>query len=165
MQTVGFAIRADVVDLIYGDSGGILSRANCRFETINQNPCAEPGAAVVWLPPNCTEHPEPGGVNRTIPGGVASSAPIPAQRNSVVSKIQVLNGDADPLAPFDQVAAFRDEMRSAEAGWELDIYGGALHSFTGEGVLDQTSPEAGLHPQSETRSWPATVEFLAEVLQ
>ena len=55
-------------------------------------------------------------------------------------------------------------MRSAEANWELDIYGGARHSFTGEGVLDQNRPEAGLHPQSEARSWRATLDFLDEVL-
>jgi dienelactone hydrolase len=93
------------------------------------------------------------------------SAPIPAAPNTVVSKILVLHGDADPLATFDQLATFRDEMRTAQANWELDIYGGARHSFTGEGVLDQNSPEAGLHPQSESRSWRATLEFLAEVLQ
>jgi dienelactone hydrolase len=92
------------------------------------------------------------------------SAPVPAQRNAGVSKILVLHGDADPLAPFDQLAAFRDEMRSAGANWELDIYGDARHSFTGEGVLDQASPEAALHLQSEARSWRATLQFLAEIL-
>jgi len=64
----------------------------------------------------------------------------------------------------EQLAAFRDEMRSAGANWELDIYGDARHSFTGEGIVNKTSPEAGLHPQSESRSWRATLEFLAEVL-
>jgi dienelactone hydrolase len=83
----------------------------------------------------------------------------------IETKILVLHGDADPLAPFDQLAAFRDEMRSAQANWEIDIYGDARHSFTGEGVLDQNSPEAGLHPQPELRSWRATVEFLTEVLK
>jgi dienelactone hydrolase len=90
--------------------------------------------------------------------------PLPAQPNAVRAKILVLHGDADPLAPLEQVAGFCDEMRSAHANWELDIYGGARHSFTGEGVLGQTSLEAGLHPQSEARSWRATVGFLAEVL-
>ena len=93
------------------------------------------------------------------------TAPMPAQRNAILSKILVLHGDADPIASFDQVSAFRDEMRSAEANWELDIYGNARHSFTGEGILDQTSPEAGLHLQSEVRSWRATLGFLAEVLR
>src|SRR6516225_9455311 len=91
------------------------------------------------------------------------AGPLPAQRNTILPKILVLHGDADPLAPFEQLAAFRDEMRSAGANWELDIYGDARHSFTGEGILDKTSPEAGIHPQSEMRSWRATIEFLNEV--
>jgi dienelactone hydrolase len=91
-------------------------------------------------------------------------APVPAQPKAVVAKILVLHGDDDPLGPFDQLTAFRNEMRSAEVNWEIDIYGGARHSFTGEGILDQEGPEAGLHPQSESRSWRKTVEFLAEVL-
>ena len=56
-------------------------------------------------------------------------------------------------------------MRSAGANFELDVYGDARHSFTGEGTLDKTSPEAGIHPQSEMRSWRATIEFLNEVLR
>lgn len=92
-------------------------------------------------------------------------APLPAEREAVVPKILVLHGDADPLATFEQLAGFREEMREARANWEINIYGGARHSFTGEGVVDQNRPEAGLHPQSELRSWRATVEFLNEVLR
>jgi dienelactone hydrolase len=104
------------------------------------------------------------------PRGVVSlhgllSSPMLARQNTIQAKILVLHDDADPLAPFEQLAAFRDEMRTAGANWELDLYGGARHSFTGEGVLDQTSPEAGLHPQSEQRAWRATLESIAEVLQ
>jgi dienelactone hydrolase len=91
------------------------------------------------------------------------SAPIPAQR-AIKSKILILHGDADPSTPFDQLASFREEMHSAQANWEINIYGDARHSFTGEGVLDQNRPEAGLHPQSESRSWRATLEFLCEAL-
>lgn len=91
------------------------------------------------------------------------SAPVPAE-GVINSKILVLHGDADRVAPFDQLASFLDEMRSAKANWEINIYGNAPHSFTGEGALDQNRPEAGLHPQSELRSWRATLEFLAEVL-
>jgi dienelactone hydrolase len=92
------------------------------------------------------------------------TAPIRAARNTVIAKILVLHGDADPVVPFEQLTTFREEMRSAEANWELAIYGGARHSFTGEGVPDHASPEAGLHAQSEVRSWQAALEFLAEVL-
>ncbi|MGB2664324.1 MAG: dienelactone hydrolase family protein [Candidatus Acidiferrum sp.] len=92
------------------------------------------------------------------------TAPIPAEAKPILPKILVFQGDADPLVSFEQLALFRDEMRSAEANWELDIYGSARHSFTGEGVVDHPSPEAGLHPQSEARSWRVMLEFLAEVL-
>lgn len=92
------------------------------------------------------------------------TAAIQGER-SIEAKILVLHGDADPIAPFEEVAAFREEMRASRANWELNIYGGARHSFTGEGILDQTSPEAGLHPQAEARSWRTTLDFLVEVLQ
>ena len=93
------------------------------------------------------------------------SAPIPAKAGAVKTKILVLHGDADPVAPFEQLISFRKEMLSAYANWEINIYGDARHSFTGEGFSDQSGPEAGLHPQSESRSWRATVDFLAEVLR
>jgi NAD(P)-dependent dehydrogenase (short-subunit alcohol dehydrogenase family) len=46
-----------------------------------------------------------------------------------------------------------------------NIYGGAKHSFTGEGAVGDRTPEAGLHPQTEERSWQMTVEFLREVFE
>jgi dienelactone hydrolase len=93
------------------------------------------------------------------------AAPIPAQAKTILAKVLVLHGDADPLATFEQLTQFRDEMRSAGANWELVIYGSAKHSFTGEGTVDQASPEAGLHPQSEERSSRAMLDFLGEVLE
>ena len=93
------------------------------------------------------------------------TAPIPAQRNAILSKILVLHGDADPVAPADSVIDFQKEMRLAQANWQINIYGDAKHSFTGEGVVGDRTAEAGLHPQTEARSWQTTVEFLREVLE
>jgi dienelactone hydrolase len=93
------------------------------------------------------------------------SAPLPAAPKSIGAKLLVLHGDADPLAPFDQLAGFRDEMRSAGANWEVDIYGEGRHSFTGEGIFDEPGPEAGQHSQAESRSWRTMVGFLGEVLK
>ena len=92
------------------------------------------------------------------------TAPIPAQVGAITAKVLALHGDADPIAPFEQLTAFRDEMLRARANWEINIYGDARHSFTGEGMPDRESPEAGLHEQSEGRSWRSTLEFLREVL-
>ena len=93
------------------------------------------------------------------------SATIPAQRNAVVSKILVLHGDADPVASAESVMDFQKEMRLAQTNWQINIYSDAKHSFTGEGAASDRAPEAGLHPQTETRSWQTTVEFLREVFE
>ena len=69
------------------------------------------------------------------------------------------------VVPRESVIAFREEMRLAQANWQINIYGEAKHSFTGEGVVGNRTPEAGLHPQTEARSWQTTVEFLREVFE
>jgi len=96
--------------------------------------------------------------------GVLNS-PLPAEPGAIRAKILVLHGDDDPLVPFEQVIAFREEMRRAKANWEINLYSGAKHSFTGEGVDGASTPEAGLHPQTEIRSWQTMVGFLQEVLR
>jgi dienelactone hydrolase len=91
------------------------------------------------------------------------TTPMAAQPKTVVPKILVLHGDADPVAPAESVIDFQKEMRLAQANWQINIYGDAKHSFTGEGAADDRTPEAGLHPQTEARSWQTTIEFLREV--
>jgi len=92
------------------------------------------------------------------------NSPLPARPDAIAAKILVLHGDADPVVPLESVIAFREEMRLADANWQINIYGEAKHSFTGEGAMGDRTPEAGLHAQTEARSWQTTVEFLREVL-
>jgi len=91
------------------------------------------------------------------------STPIAASSKTALPKILVLHGDADPVVLLESVIVFRDEMRLADANWQINIYGGARHSFTGEGAVGDRTPEAGLHTQTEARSWQTTIEFLREV--
>jgi dienelactone hydrolase len=93
------------------------------------------------------------------------SAPIPAKARAVEAKVLVLHGDADPVAPAESVIDFQKEMRLAQANWQINIYGDAKHSFTGEGAVGDRTPEAGLHPQTEARSWQTSVDFLREVFK
>jgi dienelactone hydrolase len=92
------------------------------------------------------------------------NTPLPAEPGTIKGKILVLHGDADPLVPLSEISAFVDEMRAADANWEINTYGNARHSFTGEGIVGKPGPEAGLDAQSERRSWQATLRFLREVL-
>ena len=90
-------------------------------------------------------------------------SPLPAQPGIIQAKVLVLHGDADPVVPFEKLIGFREEMRSVNANWEIDIYSDAKHSFTGEGAIGQMS-EAGLNPQAEARSWQSMLNFFREVL-
>lgn len=90
--------------------------------------------------------------------------PLPAGPGDIAGKVLVLAGDDDPIVPFEKIAAFRQEMRASGADFEIDIYSGARHSFTGEGSLGaDMTPEAVLHPQAEARSWRAMMAFFEEV--
>ncbi len=90
--------------------------------------------------------------------------PTKAQPGDVRGKLLVLTGDDDPVIPFTRVAEFRDEMRSAEVNFEITLYSGAKHSFTGEGSLGaERTPEAVLDPQAEARSWQSMHNFFAEL--
>lgn len=91
-------------------------------------------------------------------------SPLPALFGAIQAKVLVLHGDADSVVPFEQIIQFRDEMRSAGANWEIVIYSDAKHSFTGEGAMGDVTPEAGLNPQAEARSWQAMLNFFEEVL-
>ena len=90
--------------------------------------------------------------------------PFEARPGDIKGKLLVLTGDDDPVIPFTRVSTFRDEMRAAKVNFEIDLYSGAKHSFTGEGSLGaEKTPEAVLNPQAEARSWQSMLNLFAEV--
>ncbi len=84
----------------------------------------------------------------------------PAAPDSIKSKILVLHGALDPHVPLTQVTAFADEMKSANADWQLIVYGQAMHGFTHEDKWNV--PGVAYHAPSDARSWRAIESFFAE---
>lgn len=93
------------------------------------------------------------------------TAHLPAEHGAIKAKILVLHGDADPVVPLEALLAFREEMRQAQANWQINVYGSAAHGFTGEGSAGERTPEAVMHSQTERRSWQEMITFLEEVLE
>lgn len=90
--------------------------------------------------------------------------PFEAKPGDIKGILLVLTGDDDPVIPFSRVSTFRDEMRAAKVNFEIDLYSGAKHSFTGEGSLGpEKTPEAILNPQAEARSWQSMLNLFTEL--
>src|SRR5262249_47032916 len=53
----------------------------------------------------------------------------PAQAGEVRAKVLVCIGADDPIVPPEQRLAFEEEMRNAAVDWQMNLYGGAAHSF------------------------------------
>src|SRR5947209_12704042 len=68
-------------------------------------------------------------------GGLAT--PEPAKPGTVKARVLVCHGGDDAFESPEEIAKFQQEMRDAGVDWQMDVYGGAVHSFT--------NPEADKH--------------------
>ncbi|HEY4907242.1 MAG TPA: dienelactone hydrolase family protein [Candidatus Acidoferrum sp.] len=81
--------------------------------------------------------------------------------DAIKAKLLILHGALDPHVPLPQVTAFADEMKTANADWQLIIYGNAQHGFTHEDKWNV--PGVAYHAPSDARSWRAIESFFAEI--
>ncbi len=81
--------------------------------------------------------------------------PEPAKKGAVKAKVLVCTGGADGIIPDSQIGAFQDEMRYADADWQVNVYGGAEHSFTNIFADRAGIPGVSYHEKADRRSWQA----------
>lgn len=82
-----------------------------------------------------------------------------AEAGKVKTKLLIQTGDADPMIPAEQVAAFEKEMTDAGANFRVVHYANAKHGFT--------SPDAGTHgmdalqydADADKKSWGELIQF------
>jgi len=71
-------------------------------------------------------------------------------------------GEADPLVPAPAREKFIGLMRAAGADWQLNVYGGAGHSFT-DCSIDAFGFEGFRYdPVADRRSWGAMLGLFGE---
>jgi len=87
-----------------------------------------------------------------------------AEPAAIRARILVCHGALDPHVPMSQVTAFAEEMKTADADYQLIVYGHAMHGFTHETATGQ-QPGVRYHPQADARSSVAIHEFLRELFE
>jgi dienelactone hydrolase len=94
--------------------------------------------------------------------GLATVAPQDAR--SIRGKVLVCIGADDPGIPLEQRIAFEKEMREGGVDWQMNVYGGVVHSFTNPEADSRGRPEmARYDAKADTRSWAEMCAFFDEI--
>lgn len=88
-------------------------------------------------------------------GGLAT--PEGQDYSSTPAPILILHGGNDPVAPMSEVATLAEELNTANVPYDMEIYGGVLHSFTVWGAEGDSSR---YDPHADIQSWEALLDFL-----
>lgn len=96
-------------------------------------------------------------------GGLSS--PTPDDAKNIKAKLLICHGADDPNVPMTEVNAFLDEMKKAKVNYQMNFYGGAVHTFTNPAAGDDPSKGSAYNEQADKRSWLEMKEFFAEVFR
>ncbi len=99
--------------------------------------------------------------------GVASfhgilSAPRATGSRDISAKIMLEHGWDDPMATPENVLSFAEEMKRANADWQLHAHGNTVHSFTNPEANDLSGGTA-YDANADRRSWQSLGLFLKEL--
>ncbi len=83
----------------------------------------------------------------------------------ISAKVLALHGADDPYVPAKEVSAFEDEMRTAKADWQLNVYANAVHAFTHKDAGNDNSKGAAYNEKADKRSWEAMKIFFEELFK
>ena len=83
--------------------------------------------------------------------------------DKITAKVLVCQGGDDPLAPVTALPSFMDEMKLANADYQVNVYSGAQHAFTNPAASSRHIPGIAYNAQADKRSWMAMDDFFAEI--
>jgi len=86
----------------------------------------------------------------------------PAQRG-FSGRILVCHGDADPMAPRDQVLGFWEEMDAVGNAWHFHSYSGVKHGFTDPASDTRGMAAIAYDTSADRQSWAATMALFDEL--
>lgn len=99
-------------------------------------------------------------------GGLATNRP--AKQGEVNARILVCHGGDDTMVLPEQLSGFREEMKNADADFQIITYEGAKHSFTNpdaDAYAEKFDINVGYNAEADRKSWEDMKDFLNEVFQ
>lgn len=96
-------------------------------------------------------------------GGLDS--PSPEDGQNIKAKVLICHGADDPFVPKDDIQAMLAEFDAADVNWQMNIYSGAVHSFTQPMAGNDNSRGAAYNAQADRRSWKAMQIFFEELFR
>jgi dienelactone hydrolase len=107
--------------------------------------------------------------NAPIKGIVSFHGALPAapeeSKGKIGPKLLILHGNKDSFVSSEVVDNFRNKLEEAGANWEMDIYGGARHSFTSPDAASYGLENLRYDPQADARSWARMQSFFNEIFK
>jgi dienelactone hydrolase len=86
-----------------------------------------------------------------------------SQAEAIQSRVLVLHGGSDNFIPKQRIKKFITALDEANVDWEMDIYGGARHSFSNPYADGYGIDGVEFNELAEQRSWNRGLAFLKEV--
>jgi len=93
--------------------------------------------------------------------GLATSRPEDAR--NIKGRVLVCIGAEDPIIPPEQRTAFEQEMRAGEVAWQMNLYGGAVHSFTHPNAEQSGLPGLRYDERADKSSWKSMLDLFDDV--
>jgi dienelactone hydrolase len=93
--------------------------------------------------------------------GLGTARPMDA--SNIKGKVLVCIGADDPMIGAEPREAFVQEMRAGGVDWQMELYGGVVHSFTNPEADKQGNPALRYDAKADARSWAKLQQFLGEV--
>ena len=84
---------------------------------------------------------------------------------AIKARMLVCIGADDPFIPATRRAEFESEMRNTNTDWQMNVYGGTVHSVTNNEASKRNMPEAiRYNPEADARAWASALDLFARAL-
>jgi dienelactone hydrolase len=167
-----FTSRQHAISIINGlveDPPRLRGRANAALQRLKSHPSVDPtrtaaigfcfgGLAALELARSGADF----GCAVSFHGGLQTRSP--AKPGDIKASILVCHGALDPFISREARMAFEEEMTTAGADWQMNIYANAKHGFTNRKLDPEKSPGSAYHQPTDERSWTAMRALFDEAI-